>query len=413
MDHQLDTASYPDGALSLSLTAANAAGVASSPAEKIYVDNQPVTLTLAGPTDAPTTAGIQYISATAAAGPSGVQEITCSLDGAPPQSYSATSARVAVQGVGPHQLSCIAHNGAVDPLGQFAASSLQTWSLSIREPSVSTVSFERLVQNLRCARKRRRVRVPAQWTTVHVHGQPVRVKIPAQTRTVTVMHCHPRFAWRRVRDGDRWRRERVLVLPRTVHATTKHVPFGQATAVSGWLGTTRGDALGRQHVAIYTAPDDGRETFILAAQVTTAPDGSWSARLPPGPSRIVKAVYAGSPTVEPSASPPARIVVPASISLSLRPRNTHWGGSIVISGHVRGGYVPPVGELVVLRVGWSGGSAEIGHLYTRRDGSFQSRYTFLRGTGTETYEIWAATARESDYPYAPSNSRPASVTVRP
>ena len=72
----------------------------------------------------------------------------------------------------------------------------------------------------------------------------------------------------------------------------------------------------------------------------------------------------------------------------------------------------PGGELV-LWIGWRGGSTEIGHLYSWLDGSFASRYTFLRGNGTETYRLWATTARESAYPYAPGRSRARAVTVRP
>ena len=37
---------------------------------------------------------------------------------------------------------------------------------------------------------------------------------------------------------------------------------------------------------------------------------------------------------------------------------------------------------------------EIGHLYTKPDGTFRGTYTFLRGNGTETYKLWAKTARE-------------------
>ena len=65
---------------------------------------------------------------------------------------------------------------------------------------------------------------------------------------------------------------------------------------------------------------------------------------------------------------------------------------------MRGGYIPAAGELVILHVGWGGGSTEIGHLYTDRSGRFHTRYTFLRGNGTVTYRLWATSARETDYP---------------
>jgi hypothetical protein len=205
--------------------------------------------------------------------------------------------------------------------------------------------------------------------------------------------------------------KRIVVLPRTVQRSTKWVRFGSATVVSGWLGTSRGVALGDQRVDVITAPDTGDATFKLTAVATSAADGTWSARLPPGPSRVIRAIYAGSPTVEPAASGTARVIVPGSVRLSITPRHTHWGGTISIDGRLRGGNIPPSGEVVVLWISWRGGSTEIGHLYARRDGVFRSTYTFLRGNGRETYRLWAATARESDYPYAPSQSRRVSVTV--
>jgi hypothetical protein len=51
----------------------------------VNIDNDPVTVSMSGPTDAPTTAGVQYVTATASAGPSGVAGLSCALNGAPAQ----------------------------------------------------------------------------------------------------------------------------------------------------------------------------------------------------------------------------------------------------------------------------------------------------------------------------------------
>jgi hypothetical protein len=185
-----------------------------------------------------------------------------------------------------------------------------------------------------------------------------------------------------------------------------------ATSVNGWVGTVNGNALAGVPVRVMTAPDDGSPRFTQAAVVTSAANGGWTARLPAGPSRLVQAVYDGAATVEPAASAPANVIVPASLAMRIRPRATHWGSTITIRGQVRGGYVPAAGELVILHVGWRGGSTEIGHLYTDRKGRFRTRYTFLRGNGTVTYRLWASSARETDYPYVPSRSRKVSVSVR-
>jgi hypothetical protein len=318
-----------------------------------------------------------------------------------------------VQGVGVHDLSCYSENNAHDVDGNRAASSTATWTLSIRAPAVSTVSFAKVADALRCHSTRERVRIPARWVTAYHGGHRLKVKLPAQVRRIRVQHCHPRVIRRRIRIHGHWRAVRAVVLPHEVLLRTRHVAYGAGATVSGWIGTTDGNALGGQTVRILAAPDDGSHQFSQVAAVTTAANGGWSARIPPGPSRLVVAAYGGTSTVEPALSDPAHLVVPASVSLAVRPSLAHWGGHIRISGRLRGGYVPRGGELVLLWIGWPGGSTEIGHLYTRPDGSFASRYTFLRGNGTETYHLWATTARESGYPFAPGRSRRRAVIVRP
>ena len=408
----IDTSKYGNGLLPMTLNAIDAAGLSANYRSSVAVDNVPVGLNLNGPTDAPVTAGTQYITATATAGPSGVNGIACSLDGSPYHFYPGSSTQLAVQGVGVHQASCYARNNALSSTGVRATSPVKTWTLSIRDPSVASVAFSRVVDALRCAKKRERVRIPAHWATATYHGHKVRVRVPAQTKTVTVVHCHPRIVRRRVIVHGRVKIVKVVLVPHTVLATTKHVRHGVPVEVSGWVGTANGNALAGVPVRLMTAPDDGSLHFTQAGIVTTAANGSWTGRLPAGPSRLVEAVYDGAATVEPTASAPVQLVVPASVKLRIKPRSTHWGSTISIRGRVNGGYVPRAGELVILRIGWRGGSTEIGHIYTDRGGRFHTKYTFLRGNGTVTYRLWAASARESDYPYAPSTSRRLAITVR-
>ena len=377
----------------------------------LYIDNQTPSIAFSGPSDALSTAGTQYITASGAAGPSGVSGVGCSLDNAPFRWYPQSSVSLPVAGVGVHHLSCYAGNNARDALGHVATSAPTTWTLSIRDPSVSTVAFSKVVDALRCKSRRERVRIPARWVTGRSNGRPVRVRVPAQTRTIKVVRCHPRIVRRRIRVDGHWYVERIVVLPHTVRRTSRRVRFGGSTTVSGWLGTAQGNALGGQPVQILAAADDGLGRFSPVGVATTAADGSWTASLPPGPSRIVQAIYPGSATVEPSTSPLAHVIVPASLHLSVRPHTTHWGSTIAIAGQLRGGHVPPAGELVVLRIGWAGGSTEVGHLYTARNGKFRTTYTFLRGNGTVTYHLWAETASETDYPFAIGSSKRISIAV--
>lgn len=413
-DDSVNTTAYPNGPLSLGLYASDAASPANvaSDSRTVQVDNTPVTLDLSGPTDWLSTAGPATVKATATAGPSGLAGIACSVDDSPYQRYAGASASIPISGLGAHHVSCEAVNNAVDSAGVPASSPIETWGLSIREPSLSTVSFTTIVDALHCHRTHERVRIPARWVTVRVHGRKIRVKDPAQWRRVEVTHCKPRIIRRRVRYAGHWYTESVVVLPHKVKRASVRAAYGSPVTINGWLGTMAGNALGGRTVRIMAAPALAGGVYKTAASTVTRANGSWTALLPAGPSRTVKVVYGGSATVEPSTSRLVHVAVPASVRLGLSTHSTEWGRTIEISGTLRGGFIPSDGELVSLRIGWSGGSAEIGEVYARRHGRFRTPYTFLRGAGTQRYRIWATTVRESDYPYVRGTSSPAEVTVR-
>ncbi len=411
--HTLNTTAYANGSLSAEYYAADAAQPANIRATNYHVevDNSPVSLNLAGPSQALTTDGPQTIRATAAAGPSGLSGIWCSVDAGPWVAHTAAAANIDVSAPGPNTVVCYARNNAVDATGATARSPLQTWRLDIRKPSVSLISVQHVADALRCVHKIVRIYVPGHWTTEWYRGHRVRVRVPGQTRRVRVERCHPRVRTVVVHRDGQAVRQRVLALPHRVDSTHERVRFGAKATVSGWLGQTNGSGLGGQTVAILVAPADGNRQFSLLRTVRTSADGSWTVRLPPGPSRLIEATYSGNRVLAPSTSRPVSITVRGSLRLRVRPRRTHWGSTIRISGRLRGGYIPSSGELVVLRIGWRGGSAEIGHVYTDSAGRFSARYTFLRGAGKQTYRIWAQSVRESDYPYLPAASRRLRIRV--
>lgn len=411
VNQTIQTGNYGQGALPLTIGAKDAAGVPASVTKTIYVDNSTPTVAISGPQDAPTTAGVQYLSVTATAGPAGVAGVSCSLDGSPSQWHVGASASIPVQGIGDHSLTCSSADNAHDAVGNAAWSAPATWNLSIREPTVTRVSFDRIANKLRCARARERIHVPAQLVWVHVHHRRVRVRVPAQTRTVTRVRCHPIYVRRRVRIHGHVRVIRVPVLPRTIRSTTRRVHFGKATTVHGWLGTTQGNALGGQTVRVLAAPDNGSTDFVQEAVATTAANGDWSARVPAGPSRIIRAVYGGGASVEPS-SGQATVLVPASIRLHV-PRHAHWGSKLVLTGRVRGGYLPAAGETVILSVRFGGREHDFAHLAVTGNGRFRYVYTFLPGSGDATYPFAAETVRESGYAYMPGRSRSETVIVTP
>jgi hypothetical protein len=198
------------------------------------------------------------------------------------------------------------------------------------------------------------------WKTVKRHGKTVTVK--------------------------RIKFERVVVLPHTVGYSVRRVRYGHSTSISGWLGTYDGTALAGQPVWVMTAPDNGQGRFALARAVTTAADGSWSTVLPPGPSRLVEAVYPGAPTTEPSTSGQVRIVVPAVVRLHIKPRAVPWGGTIQIYGRVLGGYIPGNRQqLLRLRIGAEGIFSTVGIPDIGPRGRFHTTWRFHPGVGVVTY----------------------------
>jgi hypothetical protein len=425
MNLTLDTTRFPNGPLSLTLAARDAASPANVAvrSETLRVDNQPVTLSLSGPRDAPATAGTQYVTATAAAGPSGVADIDCSLDGAAFQAQRASSARIAVRGIGVHQVVCFATNHSIDSSGVPAVSLPESWTLSIREPTVFAIGFPQIVDRLRCRRVREYVEVPGRSRVTHRDHKVVRTRRPSHIKQVWVRRCYHRTAERRIttwatvtRDGKkkrvrRTKRIRVVLFPHLVTHSSQRVRHGHSTTVGGWLGTASGTALAGATVVVKTAPANGLGHFDRVAVVMTGSDGTWRAHLPSGPSRLVEAIYQGGSLTEPSNSAQDRLTVPAKLRLNIRPRHTQWGATIQIWGRVLGGYTPQ-GKLLRLRIGVRSVKGTVGIPNVQPNGRFHTTFTFAHGTGTVRYWFSVSTLREADYPFAPASSRRVYVRVR-
>jgi hypothetical protein len=424
MNLSLDTTRYPSGPLSLALAARDATSPAnvSVRSETLHVDNQPLTLSLGGPRDAASTAGTQYVSAAATAGPSGVAGIDCSLDGARFSTYAGASARIPVHGIGQHQVVCFAANHSIDSSGVPGVSVPEVWQLSIRQPTVFAIGFPRIVNRLRCRRVREYVEVPGRSRVIHRDHKVVRERTPSHIKQVWVRRCHHRTVTRRIttwatvtRDGKkkrvrRTKKIRVVLFPHLVSRSSQRVGHGHGTTVGGWLGTASGTALAGVTVVVKTAPANGLGHFHRVAVVKTGADGTWRADLSRGPSRLVEAIYEGGSLTEPSNSAQAKLSVPAEVRLNIRPRRTHWGATIQIWGRVLGGYIPQ-GKLLRLRIGVHSVKGTVGIPNIRPNGRFHTTFTFAPGHGRVRYWFSVSTLREADYPFAPATSRRVYVRV--
>jgi hypothetical protein len=197
-------------------------------------------------------------------------------------------------------------------------------------------------------------------------------------------------------------------------ASRGRVPFGRSVRLHGLLMSSAGIPLAGQPVAILTAPDNASNAFTEAAAVTTTSDGSWTATLAPGPSRVIEASYPGSPTILP-ASGYATVITPAKIEIThVTPDRTPWGRRVRITGRVLGGYIPTSSKLLRLDLGIVGipGLSKIqGIPNVSPDGTFTTTYKFARYQGVVRFWLQVSSLAEADFPFAPARSRRVIVTV--
>jgi hypothetical protein len=297
-----------------------------------------------------------------------------------------------------------------DNVGNCATTNEQL-GLPLRVAADAQVSLAKIVNPLRKRVVHKRVRVGWHWVSVRRGGKKVRVKRGGHFKTIKVVEYVERCSTKRIRiAAHRWEVKRVCKRPH-VHLTTKlRVAYGHKVSIHGLDTTSQDVPMAGQPVHILAAPDNESGAFSQLATVTTAADGSWTATLPPGPSRIIRAATDGTPTVLP-ASGQVATVVPAKIKIKINPTVVPWGSKLRITGRVLGGYVPTNSNLLRLNVG----IGRIGHLEglptIEPDGRFVIVWKFDPGRGVLHPWFSVGTLSESAFPYAPATSKRIVVTV--
>jgi hypothetical protein len=295
------------------------------------------------------------------------------------------------------------------------ATATRSLTLPVRLASVSAASFQVIKDPLRATVARKRVRVGWHWVRVRRHGRVMRVKRGGHWKTVRVVRWHERCTWKRMKKkGHRSRERKVCRRPHVVLKKHERVRFGRGVTIHGLVRTGQGVPIPGAPVQIMTAPDNGLDQFTEAALATSAVDGSWTVKLPAGPSRIIDAVYQGSATILPSTGE-AAVSVPASVKvLRVWPRRVAWGHKVHIEVQLRGGWLPTTGALVRLRIGYGDAKTTYGiQEHVAGDGRFEVTNTF--GTAppglVRRYWLQECTLPEGDYPYAPACARRVIIVV--
>jgi hypothetical protein len=290
-------------------------------------------------------------------------------------------------------------------------STSETLTMPLRVSASSDVSFSTIVDPLVAKKVKERVRVGWHWVAVLRHGQAVKVKRGGHYRTITVIRYVESCTYKRKRTGKhKWTLQKTCRQPRVALRESERVAFGEPVTVNGLLLSSQGVPLANVPVKIMTAPTNGLGQYTQATSVTTNAAGAWSATLPAGPSRVIRAVYGGSATLLP-ATGQATVTVPSRVRIKITPRVVRWGSEIRITGQVLGGYVPTNSNLLRLNVGIGRIGQIEGLPDIQPDGHFVIIWKFNSGRGVLHPWFSVATLAESAFPYSRASSNRVTITL--
>jgi hypothetical protein len=143
-------------------------------------------------------------------------------------------------------------------------------------------------------------------------------------------------------------------------------------------------------------------------------NGFWVAKIPAGPSRLLEADYAGTPTTAPASSTTVKLRVPARLAILSHTVRVAWGQTVHFTGQLYGGYIPPGGVNLRLRYGYGRSWTTYGvKTHVGGDGRFATSFTFGPGDPRDhlRFRFEFATLPGGAYPWAPARSNIAEVVV--
>jgi hypothetical protein len=424
----LNTALAANGADTLSVSDADAAGLSNAASETVHVDNVIPTVSLSAPATALSTAGAQNVAVAVNSGPSGAYGADCSVDGGASTFYAGASSEVAVGGVGEHTVSCVGLSNAVSSTGVHATSAPQTVGVDIQQPTAEAITFSKIADAVHCHRVLRRVKVLGRPHIIRLRGHRVSVRRVRYVKR-RVRKCFAATARRRVlvpltRHGKVVRRHgrvvrvhrvrRVVLLPHQVHQSIRMIRHGRGSTVSGVLLLSDGTPVVGQTVTILAAPNTGDPQFSPISSAVTDTNGFWVAKIPAGPSRLLEAEYAGTSTTASASSTTVKLRVPARLAILSHTTRVAWGQTVRFTGQLYGGFIPPGGVNLRLRYGYGRSWTTYGvKTHVGGDGRFATSFTFGPGDPRDhlRFRFQFATLPGGAYPWAPAHSNLAEVQV--
>ena len=227
-----------------------------------------------------------------------------------------------------------------------------------------------------------------------------------------------RMVWHRCTHRRRGRRCRRQTISRfDTRSAERTVPFGHGLQFGGRLLNVSGAPLGGMEVTVTETFSTGSRPSRRTTVVRTGPDGAFSLRLAPGPSRDVTAAFAGTRTLSRTAGRSVHLGVLASVRLRASSGSAEVGGPpVVFSGGVdQTGTVPSEEGLPVeLQFRYPGADwSEFRTVETDAHGRFRYAYRFSDDDSRGVrFQFRAHVKGREGWPYEPAFSRPVPVTGR-
>lgn len=195
------------------------------------------------------------------------------------------------------------------------------------------------------------------------------------------------------------------------------VGYGRSSKVSGVLRDASGKPLANQGITVTEDFGEGALIDTRVRTVETDSRGHWQERLPGGPSRMVRATYAGNRRFLPDATTAGALQVKTKASLHISHHRVREGHKVAFKGRVGhlAARIPAGGKLVELEVKDGNAWHTVRHpFYTGPSGKYRLRYRFARFyTSDVRYRFRIRVIRERNWPYkAPVSSRVRKLVVK-
>jgi len=254
-------------------------------------------------------------------------------------------------------------------------------------------------------------------SALRANGAPMVLANPIKVPSVVHFGFGGRqLVWHRcVRSGESRRCHREVIEPFGRRPPSRVVPYGRSVQVGGQLVAATGAPLAGAAVALVETFDAGAAASTRVTQLRTGPDGTFFARLAPGPSRQVEARFGGSNLLTRASSRGLKLGVQTALRFRASATRALVGGRpVVFRGRVphAEAAIPAYGRPIQLQFRLPGTAwTEFRTVQTDRAGRFEYPYSFSDDDSRGVRFLFRAYAPpQPGWPYEPAASRPLAVS---